>query len=171
MSTVRTTGNLALAPVRLPWRPPVPLHTVPDVEAEARDEDDYLLRFGVVLAKMRKAAGLTQQEAADAIGSDAQTISRWETGKNAPRVVQLAKMVRLYEPPAETLQYLFNPQPVPKHDLDALLGEPAARRTGDRARVPRAGERAAPRLSVVPPPRPRGTGRSPRRPKGEGETP
>lgn len=152
--------------VWLVWRAPALVPTVGDVAEETKDEGDYLKRFGVVLKKMRLAAQLTQAEAAERIGTDAQTVSRWENGHNAPRVVELAKMVRLYAPPAETLEYLFNPPPVPRHDLDGLLGTAAAPRRRGRSQQPPAGAPGAPRLSVVPPPPPRGTGRSRRRPKG-----
>lgn len=111
--------------------------TVAPVAQEASDERDFRRRFGIVLAKMRLKAELTQAEVSEAMGSDVQTISRWENGHRSIRVVEMAKLIRLYNPPAESLPYLFNPPPVPVHDLDGLLGDSATpRRRGPRRKPP-----------------------------------
>lgn len=56
----------------------------------------------------RKAAGLTQEQAAEAIGVSRQTISNWENAKTYPDIVSAVKMSDLYD-----------------ISLDALLKEPA----------------------------------------------
>ena len=48
-------------------------------------------------AKMRKAAGLTQQEAAYLIGVSQLTISNWEVGRFKPTKENLSKMMEAYK--------------------------------------------------------------------------
>lgn len=44
----------------------------------------------------RVAANLTQRQAAEQIGVDRNTISRWESGASAPQALALAAAVKLY---------------------------------------------------------------------------
>lgn len=44
----------------------------------------------------RIAAGLTQQNVADALGIDQGAVSHWERGKNTPRISILRKLAVLY---------------------------------------------------------------------------
>lgn len=46
----------------------------------------------VNIHRMRLAAGLTQQQLADAIGVDKSSVSHWETGKGAPSLRHLPKV-------------------------------------------------------------------------------
>lgn len=47
-------------------------------------------------AELREKAGLTQKQAAAALGVDQSSISFWETGANNPRVSMLPKIAALY---------------------------------------------------------------------------
>lgn len=44
----------------------------------------------------RLAAGLTQRQAAESIGVEPNTISRWESGASVPQALALAAAVKLY---------------------------------------------------------------------------
>jgi len=44
----------------------------------------------------RKEAGLTQKEAAAALGVHQSAVALWETGKNGPTVAKLRDMAKLY---------------------------------------------------------------------------
>lgn len=48
------------------------------------------------LATLRKHAGMSQQEVADAIGVTRQTISNWELGQGSPTLDKAAELARLY---------------------------------------------------------------------------
>lgn len=48
------------------------------------------------LKRCRKAAGLTQAQAAHGLGIDTPSIGRWERGEKTPRVETLAKLAVLY---------------------------------------------------------------------------
>lgn len=49
-------------------------------------------KMGKYIAKLRKNAGLTQGELAEKIGVNSKTISKWETGINAPDTVLLYEL-------------------------------------------------------------------------------
>jgi transcriptional regulator with XRE-family HTH domain len=148
----------AYAEVRWPLRVVAPT-VLAMAEGESSEDAEYRRRVGNVLAKMRHAADLTQLEAGEAIGVDMQTISRWENGHRAVRVTDLAKMVRLYQPPAEGLMYLFDPPPLPRSDLDVLLGVPEGSRKRGRGRKPQAAGPTDALPDDEPPLSPRRTGR------------
>lgn len=44
----------------------------------------------------REKIGMTQQAAADELGVDRTTITKWETGKSLPRAEMLIKIAKLY---------------------------------------------------------------------------
>ena len=44
----------------------------------------------------REKIGMTQQAAADELGVDRTTITKWETGKSLPRAELLPKIAKLY---------------------------------------------------------------------------
>lgn len=133
------------------------LRAVPKRPMADPERADYLLRFGNTLRRIRKAAGKTQQEVADKLKVDVQTVSRWENGHFPPDAWELAQMVEMFEPPAEAALALFRPPQVPVHELDALLAERAARGSSERAdRLPRSrGGGKGAQLRVVGPEQPR----------------
>lgn len=45
----------------------------------------------------RKNASLTQQQAADLLGVDRSTVTKWECGQNMPRAALLSKIAELYQ--------------------------------------------------------------------------
>lgn len=48
------------------------------------------------LKQIRKAAGLTQEQAADKLNISHDTISRWEAGSTQPTAKQVADLCKLY---------------------------------------------------------------------------
>ena len=48
------------------------------------------------LLTLRKQAGLSQQQVADAVGVTRQTVSNWELGQGAPALDRAAALARLY---------------------------------------------------------------------------
>lgn len=63
--------------------------------------DGYLVEldpFGATLTMVREAAGLTQQEAADSIGTSVFSLSKWERGDRRPRSDKTLALWQLYSP-------------------------------------------------------------------------
>jgi transcriptional regulator with XRE-family HTH domain len=52
--------------------------------------------YGEKLQAGRKRAGLSQQQAADGVGVDQATISRWERGEKQPAIEYLMALAKLY---------------------------------------------------------------------------
>lgn len=92
-------------------------------------------RLGAVLRELRRntvgdrGKPLTQGEAADAIGTDTDTIGRWERGQNLPGVDVLAKIADAYHLPRDKRWILLDPPALPARvsPLEEILsGEPLA---------------------------------------------
>lgn len=66
------------------------------VEAFAR-------RIGQALAGARTAVALTQEQVAEALGVNTETISRFERGHTPPPLPRLFELAALYKVPVETL--------------------------------------------------------------------
>ena len=49
------------------------------------------------LKELRSQKGLTQQEVADAIGTEQNTVSQWETGARNPRLPHLLRLAELLD--------------------------------------------------------------------------
>ncbi|MBU9724509.1 helix-turn-helix transcriptional regulator [Diplocloster modestus] len=54
------------------------------------------MEIGKKLAEYRRAAGLTQREAADQIHVSRQCLGNWETGHREPRIDDIVQLCRLY---------------------------------------------------------------------------
>lgn len=52
--------------------------------------------IGTKIKNARLAAGLTQEQAAGALGVSRQTVSNWENGKTYPDIISVVKMSDLY---------------------------------------------------------------------------
>ena len=61
------------------------------------------------LAKVRKAAGYSQESFAEAMSVDRSTVVRWEAGSNDPLPYQQPKLARLLGVDAEGLRRLLHP--------------------------------------------------------------
>ena len=59
----------------------------------------------VTLTAARVNAGMTQPEAAEALGIGVQTIINYETGKISPRIDTVLKMVDLYGVPLDEIDF------------------------------------------------------------------
>ena len=54
-------------------------------------------KTGAYLAALRKARGMTQQEAADQMGVSNKTVSKWENGKSYPDIHSLLLLSALFD--------------------------------------------------------------------------
>ena len=54
------------------------------------------MEIGKKLADCRRAAGLTQQQAANRIHVSRQCLGNWETGQRQPRIEDIIQLCRLY---------------------------------------------------------------------------
>ena len=55
------------------------------------------MEIGSLLKNARNQNGLTQEQAAEALGVSRQTVSNWETGKSYPDIVSVIRMSDLYQ--------------------------------------------------------------------------
>ena len=54
------------------------------------------MEIGTIIRNTRNAAGLSQEQAAEALGVSRQTISNWENGKSYPDIISVIRMSDLY---------------------------------------------------------------------------
>lgn len=54
------------------------------------------MEIGSIIKTARNEAGLSQEQAAEALGVSRQTVSNWETGKTYPDIISVIKMSDLY---------------------------------------------------------------------------
>ena len=66
--------------------------------------------FGVRLKKLRKKAGLTQEELSETLGISYMTVRRWESGKSIPRIDEIRRIAQALNVPESDL--LNDPPPV-----------------------------------------------------------
>ncbi len=59
--------------------------------------ETWLLKFGKGIRKRRKAAKLTQCDAALVLGVSQSTLSRWENGRACPDVWECKQMAKRYK--------------------------------------------------------------------------
>ena len=59
-----------------------------------------------IYATCRKAAGMTQERAAEILGVATRTLAAWETGERIPPALRVADMVDLYATPVLAIQHL-----------------------------------------------------------------
>lgn len=59
-----------------------------------------------IYATCRKAAGMTQERAAELLGVATRTLAAWETGERIPPALRVADMVDLYATPVLAIQHL-----------------------------------------------------------------
>lgn len=55
------------------------------------------MEIGALIRDARNQTGLTQEQAAEALGVSRQTISNWETGKSYPDIISVIRMSDLYD--------------------------------------------------------------------------
>lgn len=80
------------------------------------------MELGESLGAARRAAGRTQEEAAEALGVSRQTISKWETGETLPDIVQCQNLAALYGTDLDRL-VAFDPEAQRVHDAIAHTAE------------------------------------------------
>ncbi|MFZ6711618.1 MULTISPECIES: helix-turn-helix domain-containing protein [unclassified Undibacterium] len=69
----------------------------------ARQENQFAKRIGTALAKQRLNKGLTQEQVAELIGVEQETISRFERGATIPPLLRLIDLAELFKVPLDTL--------------------------------------------------------------------
>lgn len=94
-------------------------HAVPSliVVGTVEDEDNFALRLGSLIAKLRLDRDMGQEKLAELLQVDKSTLSRWERGLNPPKAYQLQRIAMALGCPAE---WLLNP-PDAMSDLDRAI--------------------------------------------------
>ncbi len=92
------------------------------------------MEIGRKIKNARAAAGLTQEQAAEALGVSRQTISNWENGKTWPDIVSVVKMSDLYDISLDCLLKDEKKEEKPVSDYVSYLAESADAAAG-RARL------------------------------------
>lgn len=64
----------------------------------------------ITLKSLRIAKGMTQREAAAALGVGAPTLGRWEANTTMPDVLQAAKLAKLYDISFDEMFSIFMPK-------------------------------------------------------------
>lgn len=85
--------------------------------------------FGNQLFALRKKAGLSQQEVADAVGVSNKAVSKWENGKTKPSINALRKLSALFHVPIETMLSLREQAMRPEITKIVITGGPCAGKT------------------------------------------
>lgn len=60
-------------------------------------------RLQITLAAARVNAGMTQEEAANALGINRTTLIKWENGQTIPGTIQLIAMANVYKIPIDNI--------------------------------------------------------------------
>lgn len=85
--------------------------------------------FTANLVRLRKKAGMTQKQLADALGISDRSVSKWETGETEPDISTLCRMAEIYAvPPAEFLRAEDAPSEGVTAELSDLPIQAAAQR-------------------------------------------
>jgi transcriptional regulator with XRE-family HTH domain len=69
----------------------------------ARQEGKFAKRIGQALAKQRIARKLTQEQVAEMIGVEQETISRFERGATLPPLLRLIDLAEIFDVPLDAL--------------------------------------------------------------------
>lgn len=86
---------------------------------------------GERIARLRRAAGLSQEQLADALEVSRQAVSKWETGQALPETDRIARLCALFSVSADELLGL-TPQPKPQ-DASAPAQPDGAQRLAQAA--------------------------------------
>ncbi|MEV6162311.1 helix-turn-helix domain-containing protein [Streptomyces sp. NPDC052052] len=107
--------------------------------------------------RLREAAGLSQAQIADALGTRREAVGNWETGKTEPRPPKRAAYARLLEGLAARF-------PAPEAASDPVVAQAVPQTVPEGIADPEPGPEPAPVSAAAPPPRP--TASSTTRPSG-----
>lgn len=92
-----------------------------------RGESDYQRRLGKVLVQLRGLNNMSAATLAERLERSEAAVSRWETGKAAPRAFDLHRIAVLFGLDRETLDLLIFPPNGPVSPVAERLAEAAAR--------------------------------------------
>lgn len=129
------------------------LVTFPPVAGSDGERTVYRRRLGQNIAAFRTAFGEKQQELADYLGLEVETVGRWERGSREPKAYELHRIAERYGLDAD---WLLNP-------TDSL-----SERDARAASLRRVAAEAAQAFVAGEQDPPNGAGRSPRRGKARG---
>lgn len=85
-------GHMRREAEELIWPRALGVGTLEEMPRTTPEEDDFALRLGSVISKVRLDVDLSQENLAEAAGVSVATIGRWERGVNPPKSYQLAKI-------------------------------------------------------------------------------
>lgn len=89
---------VAALPAGMRWSDLIAVSTMEPVRRkDARERDAFKRRLALTLKEARKQAGLIQEDVAELMGIDNDTVSRWETAGREIRVYDLARLVDRYQ--------------------------------------------------------------------------
>lgn len=80
--------------------------------------------FVTIYGRYRKAAGYTQEYAAEALGVSTRTIAAWESGESIPPDLRVMSMVDLYHAPSLGLEHLRATSAIGRDVLPAVTAVP-----------------------------------------------
>lgn len=80
--------------------------------------------FVTIYGRYRKAAGYTQEYAAEALGVSTRTIAAWESGESVPPDLRVMSMVDLYHAPSLGLEHLRATSAIGRDVLPAVTAVP-----------------------------------------------
>ena len=86
------------------------------------------MTFGEKIQKLRKEAGMSQEELAYQLGVSRQAISKWERGNGYPETEKIVRMSKIYH---VTLDYLLNEEDVQTQEANAERGIYVSREMAD----------------------------------------
>ena len=78
------------------------------------------MEIGALIKNARNQTGMTQEQAAEALGVSRQTVSNWETGKSYPDIVSVIRMSDLFD---VSLDHLLKEETSMKQSYKAYLEE------------------------------------------------
>lgn len=88
----------------------------------AKQEDQFAKRIGRALAKQRLAKNLTQEQVAESIGVEQETISRFERGATIPPLLRLIDLSEFFNVPLDTFVRAGSARPLDQAiDIAAAL--------------------------------------------------
>ena len=86
------------------------------------------MTFGEKIQKLRKDAGLSQEELSDQLGVSRQAISKWERDNGYPETEKIVRMSKIFH---VTLDYLLQEADIPASEATAEQGIYVSREMAD----------------------------------------
>lgn len=75
----------------------------PDARANQEEERKIIMEMGQIIRDLRREAGVTQEQLAEALNVSFQAVSKWETGAAMPDIAMLPLLARYFHTTTDTL--------------------------------------------------------------------